>query len=161
MQPSKKIVLLGHQNVGKTAFVLRFVQDKFCTNCSSSSGVHIYKRMVRFKNENILLFIWDLEGNIGLDTSPDSYLIGAEGFILLFDISNPFDPEYLADQVAIHRKYYPTVPLLIVGNKKDMITTKKLDEILQGSDFDFTSASAKTGENVNETFIKLAATYVY
>ena len=49
------------------------------------------------------------------------------------------------------------VPLLVVGNKSDLVERNELESILEENkiSFDFLS-SAKTGNTVNELFLKMA-----
>ena len=45
-----KIILVGHQRVGKTSLTNRFVNDMFNENEKSTKTVQIHKKMVKIEN---------------------------------------------------------------------------------------------------------------
>lgn len=162
MQPSKKIVLLGHLNVGKSSLVRRFIYDQFSEEYISTIGVNINKKVVHLPSESITLIIWDLEGQTTIENIPESYLIGAEGFIYVFDLNRPSTYENLAEQVKLLKERFPLTPFKTVGNKRDLITSEMLNTIQMKLDpINFKVSSAKTGESVEELFVELAKAFVY
>lgn len=158
MQKSKKIVVLGHFGVGKTSLIRRFVTDTFSDNYKVTIGVHITKKVVEISVENeVSLILWDLEGTDDIATIRNSYLLGTHGAVFVFDVSRPSTFEHLKDDLKIIGDKMPKVPLMVVGNKSDLVTESELLGVLEEQDIsvDFLT-SAKTGKEVNTLFLKLA-----
>ncbi len=158
MQKSKKIVVLGHFGVGKTSLIRRFVTDTFSDNYKVTIGVHITKKVVEISVENeVSLILWDLEGTDDIATIRNSYLLGTHGAVFVFDVSRPSTFEHLKDDLKIISDKMPKVPLMVVGNKSDLVTESELKEVLDEQEIsvDFLT-SAKTGKEVNTLFLKLA-----
>lgn len=155
---SKKIIVLGHFGVGKTSLIRRFVEDSFSDNYVVSIGVHITKKVVQIDAERAITFIlWDLEGTDDLELVRDSYLLGTHGLIFVFDVARPSTFENLNDDLDFVTSKVPHVPLLVVGNKSDLVVVSELEALLKRNSIsaDFLT-SAKTGGEVNEMFMKLA-----
>ena len=158
MQKSRKIVILGHFGVGKTSLIRRFVEDTFSDNYTVTIGVHITKKVVEFDlGDSISLILWDLEGTDDILTIRDSYLLGTHGAVFVFDVSRPSTFQNLHNDLKVVAQKMPEVPLLVVGNKSDLVERNELVSILEDHKiaFDFLS-SAKTGDTVNELFLRMA-----
>jgi len=158
MQISKKIVVSGHFGVGKTSLIRRFVEDSFSDSYKVSIGVHIAKKEVEISaNKVVSLILWDLEGTDDLGQIRNSYLLGTHGLIYVFDVTRPSTFQNLKDDLAIMSEKLPNIPKLVVGNKVDLIVADKLDELLQKKNIaaDYLT-SAKTGNKVNDLFLRLA-----
>jgi len=158
MQKSKKVVILGHFGVGKTSLIRRFVSDQFSDKYKVTIGVHITKKVIELSNEDsISMILWDLEGTDTLEQIRDAYLLGTHGVIFVFDISRPSTFQHLNRDLEIVAKKAPQRPLLVIGNKKDLIQEDKVDDLLDSYkiSYDFLT-SAKTGDTVEDAFISLA-----
>ncbi len=157
MQKSKKIVLLGHFGVGKTSLIRRFVENHFSDAYKVTIGVHISKKTLTLPSGNeIKLIIWDLEGTDEVQLIRQSYLLGTHGAIFVFDVSRPSTFQHLKEDLAIVGQKMPRTPLLVVGNKADLVNREDLDTMLQkhGISTKYLT-SAKTGEAVEEMFALL------
>lgn len=158
MQSSKKIVVLGHFGVGKTSLIRRFVTDTFSDNYKVTIGVHITKKVVEISvNKTISLILWDLEGTDDINSIRQSYLLGTHGAVFVFDISRPSTFQHLNEDVKLVAEKMPKVPLMVVGNKSDLVEETESKNLLEehAISVDFLT-SAKTGSAVNELFLKLA-----
>ncbi|MEP3210759.1 MAG: Rab family GTPase [Maribacter sp.] len=158
MQSSKKVVVLGHFGVGKTSLIRRFVTDTFSDNYKVTIGVHITKKVVEIAvDSTISLILWDLEGTDDIQSIRQSYLLGTHGAVFVFDISRPSTFQHLNEDLQLVAEKMPEVPLMVVGNKSDLVEDAELKNLLQAQELtvDFLT-SAKTGSAVNELFLKLA-----
>lgn len=158
MQSSKKVVVLGHFGVGKTSLIRRFVTDTFSDNYKVTIGVHITKKVVEIAvDSTISLILWDLEGTDDIQSIRQSYLLGTHGAVFVFDISRPSTFQHLNEDLKLVAEKMPEVPLMVVGNKSDLVEDAELKNLLQAQELtvDFLT-SAKTGSAVNELFLKLA-----
>ncbi|MBT8281257.1 MAG: GTP-binding protein [Muriicola sp.] len=158
MQKSKKVVILGHFGVGKTSLIRRFVSDQFSDQYKVTIGVHITKKVVELsKDESISMILWDLEGTDTLEQIRDAYLLGTHGVIFVFDISRPSTFQHMNRDLQIVSKKVPKRPLLVIGNKKDLIQEEEVGNILEKHSvtYDYLT-SAKTGDTVEAAFLSLA-----
>jgi len=157
MQISKKIVLVGHFGVGKTSLVKRFIQEVFSEEYHTTIGVKVDKKVVKIDNNEVSLLIWDIAGEASLDAIPDMYLTGAQGAILVFDYSREATYINLPEQLDFIKKKLNNSPIVLVGNKNDLVNENEIKNILDGLNFgQIISTSAKTGEGVEDLFENLA-----
>jgi GTPase SAR1 family protein len=56
----KKICMLGSFAVGKTSLIRRFVESIYLEAYHTTVGVKIDKRVVRHKDSDVTLLLWDL-----------------------------------------------------------------------------------------------------
>ena len=157
MNITKKIVLLGHFGVGKTSLIRRFVDNDFDTNYQVTIGVQVKKKEVALKENTVSLLIWDIEGNTSIQKARKTYLMGSSGFIYVFDLSRPETFENISLEIEYLAKNYPNTPILIIGNKEDLVDTAEKKEYFLKKDInvDYFS-SAKSGKSVNEMFQDLS-----
>lgn len=158
MQKSKKIVVLGHFGVGKTSLIRRFVTDTFSDNYKVTIGVHITKKVVEVSGDSTMsLILWDLEGTDDIASIRDAYLLGTHGLVFVFDVSRPSTFEHLNPDLKLVSDKVPNTPLLVVANKSDLVDGSELETMFKNNSLsvDFVT-SAKTGDAVNDLFLKLA-----
>lgn len=158
MTSSKKVVLVGHFGVGKTSLLRRFIDNQFSEDYIVTIGVQIKKKVVPLKSgETLSLIIWDLEGNTTIKKARSSYLLGASGFIYVFDASRIETYKNIKEEITYLEKLFPQSVIRIVGNKIDLVNEVDISQTL--SSLGITTdifTSAKTGENVDSFFINLA-----
>ncbi len=159
MKISKKVVLIGHFGVGKSSLIRRFVKNTFSEDYKVTIGVHVLKKDVTIPevNDAITLVIWDLEGNDDITNTRSSYLLGTNGFVYVFDMTRPATYQNLEHDLNYIKERYPSIPMKVVGNKKDLVTNDfiKQNNDVFGSFTDFYT-SAKSGKKVEEVFSNLA-----
>ena len=157
MNVSKKVALLGHYGVGKTSLTRRFVHRKFSDEYATTIGVNIEKKVVEVDDYTISMIIWDIAGESSQTKVPASYKLGAHGVIYAFDLTRPDTFSHLEEDLATLQKQLPNVPVLVIGNKKDLLVEKAQQEIINSLPLmPFALCSAKTGENVETLFVELA-----
>jgi small GTP-binding protein len=103
------------------------------------------------------MILWDLEGTDSLDQIRDAYLLGTHGVIFVFDVSRPSTFQQLNTDLKMVSNKLPERPLLVVGNKKDLVSEEDLNDLLQAHaiSHDYLT-SAKTGDTVEDVFLNLA-----
>lgn len=158
MSVSKKIVLVGHYGVGKSSLIRRFVQNIFSDSYQVTIGVHILKKIVPYKGEEITLVLWDIEGKENINQSRTSYLLGTSGFIFVIDPTRDSTYQNLKEELIFLEKNYPKIPVIKLVNKSDLIDVEEFKKVLaiQNLEIDFFS-SAKTGDNVEHVFMQLVS----
>jgi len=158
MSLPRKVVLLGHFGVGKTSLLRRFVDEAFSEDYLVTVGVHVKKKDVTVNGQEISLIIWDIEGNTSIDKARNSYLIGTQGFIYVFDITRPETYDNLESEIEYLTENHADTPFCLVGNKSDLFTDEFSqsffkDEIYKDCHF----TSAKSGDNVDSLFSDIAS----
>jgi len=93
-----------------------------------------------------------------------SYYRGAAGALLVYDISSRETYNALTNWLTDARTLAsPDIVIVLVGNKKDLeadreVTFLEASRFAQENELMFLETSARTGENVEETFLKCART---
>jgi len=147
-----KLAIVGDSSVGKTSIAKRLLDDYFDEENKMTIGAAFCLLTYKKKNGDIIkLEIWDTAGQERYSALLPMYLRGAEGVIMVFDLSERCTLE------RIHKYWLPYVirnydantrPLLyLLGNKKDL---KKgdIDIDIKNTNIKFIEVSAKTGENI-------------
>lgn len=156
-QISKKVVLVGHFNVGKTSLTRRFVHSKFSENYLTTIGVNIEKKEVRLNNSDVTMIIWDLAGEDSLKKSQQSFIKGAHGVIYVFDLTRESTYTNIEEQIKFLKEILPDTKISVIGNKMDLLSKDESLKVRNSISIDCNYlSSAKTGENVETMFMELA-----
>ncbi|MDY7025408.1 MAG: Rab family GTPase [Pseudomonadota bacterium] len=151
-----KVCLLGAPGVGKTSLLHRFVNDTFSDTYKTTVGVTIKTKTLATDSGEIKLILWDIEGERELTEMQKQYLKRCHGYLLVADISR-FDTFEVLEGYQKALENYTQLPHIVFANKSDLVDEDKtqLTDRIEMSPLVFTSA--KTGENVEEGFMNLAA----
>ena len=153
---------MGDPGVGKTALLVRYVDDRFITDYRATLGFDISMKKLFHSGTEFSIAIWDIAGQEKLEKLLGSYLEGSQGAILIYDVTNSESFKNINIWLNNLRKFGGEVPFILVGNKIDLI-----DEIqIRGEEggelmkkikaSTFYETSAKTGEKVNKIFQDIA-----
>lgn len=164
----KKVCMLGHFAVGKTSLVRRFVEGRFDDKYLSTIGVKISRKPVTTDRGVVHLILWDLAGSEEYNGVQTSYLQGASGGLVVCDLTRPETLEGWARYVQRLREVNPSARIVLVANKADLTDQRAIsDEELRqaaasldngiGLPAEYWLTSAKTGDNVEAAFRRLAA----
>lgn len=153
---SKKVILTGSFGVGKTSLFNQFIHQQFSDKYLTTIGVKVNKKELEIEGEKLSLLLWDIAGEVAQDKVPTSYFLGAGGIIYVVDLSRPMTFDNMKSDIDFLKKLLPNTTIIIVGNKKDLVSDEKLEYMAQNLDvkWDFTT-SAKTGENIDALFLEL------
>lgn len=157
-----KITLLGEANVGKTSLVYRFIENKFRENYKSTLGVNLLKKDMNIEQYgDVSAQIWDLGGQESFKSLRKLYLEGANGALLVYDMTNIKTYEKLNDWIKDFREARDAAPIILIGNKSDLTNQIKITEdqamaYADENNLGIIITSAKTGQNVEEAFIELS-----
>jgi small GTP-binding protein len=164
-----KIVVLGPTGVGKTCLIHRYCDNTFDTDTLSTIGAGFFTLARTINNTEVNLFLWDTAGEERFRAVAPSLLHGANGLILVYDISHPppFDDlniyfEMFLDNVSVDLSV--EMPVLLLGNKCDIETDLPEGNVAawcsQKRIVHSFKVSAKTGENVTEAVEALVRTLI-
>jgi len=158
----KKICLLGEFAVGKTSLVRRFVEGSFSDRYLSTIGVKISRRVVERPSGNLNLLVWDLAGSDEFNGQIQSnYLRGSSGAIIVCDLTRRETLAGFQRYVEQIRAIGLEIPLIFIGNKMDLleertISAEDLQSVAETFRCPYLLSSAKTGENTEAAFLRLA-----
>ncbi len=162
---SKKICMLGTFGVGKTSLVRRFVRGVFDEKYLSTIGVHLSHKSVSPFEDSPVQFnfiIWDLAHIEKFSAATRNYFRGAAAAIIVVDLTR--EVSFSAEQIRIaeFKKINPGAELIFAGNKADLVTDLAeaeagLNRFAAQWQGPALLTSAKTGENVQSLFTRLAA----
>ncbi len=157
-----KIVMCGDEACGKTSLILRYIDNIFRDNYIPTLGVNFMTKDLEIEPETRLI-IWDIGGQASWKAKLNFYLAGTDGAIIVFDLTRPTTflgvEEWMKKIQAIAG---PNTPIVVVGNKNDLkdlrkVSKKEVEKFLQKQKYSiYIESSAKTGENVNTLFERIA-----
>ena len=169
----KKMVIVGDSSCGKTCLYYMFVTDRFPVEYVPRLFDGGYVGSIRVDDKTVELAFWDTIGNEEYDRlRPVSYQF-TDVILMCFSIDRP---ESLANVrkkwTPEVRHFCPSVPIILVGNKKDLRNdenvkrelAKMKQEPVKAEDGSsmceridgvaYLECSAKTKEGVREVFIR-------
>ena len=155
-----KVAMIGAFAVGKTSLVQRFVTGIFSERYQTTIGVRIDQRQVTVDGRDVLMMLWDLQGEDDVHSVPFQHLRGSTGFFVVADGTRP---ETLDTAVRLRQQALDQlgdVPSLLLLNKADLddqwqLPEPRLDE-LRRDGLAIVHTSAKRGDQVAEAFDDLA-----
>uniref|UniRef100_A0A6B2LMF4 Uncharacterized protein n=1 Tax=Arcella intermedia TaxID=1963864 RepID=A0A6B2LMF4_9EUKA len=142
---------------------MRFADDTFSDSFISTIGVDFKIRTMEVEGQQIKLQIWDTAGQERFRTITASFYRGANGIILVYDVTNPETfiniQKWMKD---IDHYAIENLPKLLVGNKVDLVndrkvTTKEAQELALKLNLDFVESSAKNSSNIHEIFMNISS----
>jgi Ras-related protein Rab-18 len=83
-----KILIIGESGVGKSSILLRFTDDLFDAQQAATIGVDFKVKTLTVDGNKTKLAIWDTAGQERFRTLTPSYYRGAQGAILVYDVSS-------------------------------------------------------------------------
>ena len=83
-----KIVIIGDSGVGKTNILLRFCDNQFKTNYTSTIGVDFKIKIIPVEDCKIKLQIWDTAGQERFKNVNQTYYKGAIAVLLVYSIDD-------------------------------------------------------------------------
>ena len=160
-----KVIILGDSKVGKTAFILRFCEDKFLEESLSTVGLDMKTKFVTRQNKKIQLQIWDTAGQERFRSITKNIYKGAHGILLMYDVTNKETFKHIKEWINNIRdninNQIDKIALCVLGNKIDQpeemkqVTEEDKQKFKDESNLDIMEVSAKSNININESIIEL------
>ena len=169
-----KLLLIGNSGVGKSSLLFRFSENIWEKEFIPTIGVDFVSNIRHFNSKNIQklkslevdgkkvkLQIWDTAGQERFKNIQASYYKGANGVLVVYDITNRESFEHLNSWlIEIEKNGNKNVYKLLIGNKADLeenrdIKKEEGQEFASINGMEFFETSAKTAYQVQEAFIQL------
>ena len=151
-----KIIVLGDPYCGKTSILMRYKNDYFLENNSSTIGVDFFKLSLPKNDTNYTMHVWDTSGQEKFDSIIISYYRNIAVAILVFDLSNYstfINIKKWLDNIEYYCKN--KVIIKLVGNKSDkfnIVTKNEINDLCVYYNITYISVSAKNNTNIDSLF---------
>ncbi|XP_044740484.1 ras-related protein Rab-4B [Chrysoperla carnea] len=159
-----KFLVIGNAGAGKSCLLHQFIENKFKEDSSHTIGVEFGSKIINVGGKSVKLQIWDTAGQERFRSVTKSYYRGAAGALLVYDITSRDSFNVVSTWLRDARLLAsPGVVILLIGNKKDLdverqVTFIEASQFAQENELMFLETSAKTGESVEESFLKCSKT---
>ena len=151
-----KLLIVGDSSVGKTNFIMRFINNEFNNNYMTTSGIDLKTKDIEVKNKKIRIQIWDTAGQVKYKAITRNLFLKVLGVLIIYDITNEKSYNNLKSWVKLIREECGShMQIIIVGNKCDLDSERKInqDEVMNYAEeekIEYIETSCKTGENVHK-----------
>ncbi|XP_034658619.1 ras-related protein Rab-40C isoform X2 [Drosophila subobscura] len=164
-----KVLLVGDSDVGKHE-ILSNLEDPFPESpfCSGNDCTSHILQTVAYKTTTILLEgkrvklqLWDTSGQGRFCTIIRSYSRGAQGIILVYDITNKWSFDGIDRWLKEVDEHAPGIPKVLVGNRlhlafKRQVAAKQAETYASRNNMSCFEISPLCDFNIRESFCELA-----
>jgi len=158
-----KIVIVGESGVGKTNFLFRFIEGKYCKIVEPTLGTDFKSKICTLpkSRKKVKMNLWDTAGQERYMSLNKFFFQRVQGIMLMYDITNRDSFERLPKWVKFINEQAFNVPVILIGNKIDDESENRIVRKEEGNNFAkqygylFYEASALNGKNVNNAFYSL------
>ncbi|RWS26709.1 Ras-related protein Rab-40C-like protein [Leptotrombidium deliense] len=158
-----KFLLVGDSDVGKEEILsgcdddVSIVEPQYC----GSPGVGYKSTVILLDGKRIRLQLWATSGQGRFSTIIRSYSRGAQGILLVYDITNKWSFSGLSRWLHEVEEHAPGVPKILVGNRlhlafKRQVTEYSAEVYAQKHNMSFFEVSPLCNYNVRESFAELS-----
>ena len=117
-------MVLGEGAVGKTSWLHKMrTGEKLDMRYVATLGVEVHPIDFTWFEEtsDVCLDIWDVAGQDKFAGLRKGYLIQAQGAIIVYDMMSKTIDEDVAKWRTICEEFCPNAPIIVVGNKNDLV----------------------------------------
>ncbi|KAF9474352.1 ras-domain-containing protein [Pholiota conissans] len=156
-----KLVVVGGGGVGKSALTIQFFNNHFVAGYDPTIEDSYRKRCV-IDDEVAILDVLDTAGQEEYRAMRAQYMLGAEGFLLVYSITDrdSFDELGTFYEEILRVKDQDSFPMILVANKCDLEYERQVSrndgrDLANRYGCGFLEASAKERINVDEAYFGL------
>lgn len=159
-----KAILIGDASVGKTCIAQRIVHGTFNESTFATIGAANLSVKIETEKKTVVFNIWDTAGQERYRSLAPMYFNGAGVGFMVFDLTRKSTFDALTQFYSlIEQKAPEDIAVILVGNKKDLPEEDRCIDPDDIKEFQnrihakfYIETSAKTGENIEELFKKVA-----
>ena len=154
---SRKLIMVGDVDTGKTCMIIRLIHGYLSTSQAPTIGAAFLDRKMTLSNGNeINLKIWDTSGDERYDSVMPVYYRGSSCVFCVFDVSKRETFNSLDKWINRSRELIAdNIPIIVVGAKCDKqpeVTDEEVERYVKSKNCEYRKCSSLTGENVSEIF---------
>mmetsp|Transcript_23846 Transcript_23846/g.42252 ORF Transcript_23846/g.42252 Transcript_23846/m.42252 type:complete len:209 (-) Transcript_23846:139-765(-) len=157
-----RLITIGDSATGKSSLITRYTKGTFTEDRKATVGIDLRIRSCVVDGRGIKVKIWDTAGQEQFRTITKNYYRGAQGVVLVYDITNKDSFQHVHRWIKDVQSYGEEgVEMVIVGNKVDLDHDKRQVSKAQGravaDNFNcaFFETSALSGVGVEDAFESL------
>lgn len=157
-----KITVIGDGRVGKTTLIRKFTQGSFKKDYVKTIGAQFSVFDKDIEGDKVRLIFWDIAGQDTFHFLRPSFFNNSKGAIIVYSLEdNKAGLEsfkHISTWDKDIRKFCGDIPVILFGNKLDLIDENKLDdsaikEVVEKNNYlGYYMTSAKTGKGVITAF---------
>jgi Ras-related protein Rab-8A len=156
-----KILTIGDSAVGKTCLLMRYASDTFSPTFITTIGIDFKVKYTDIDGKRIKMQLWDTAGQERFRAITSSYFRGAQGGVLVYDVSNPSSFQHVTGWLEdLERAGVKKECVFLVANKIDlaarMVTQKEGEALAAKYGLKYFECSAKSGTGVEQLFDTVA-----
>ncbi len=159
-----KILVIGDPATGKSELIAKFTTNRFEEKYLPTVGVNILEKKIELTEYDAIvnLKFWDIAGQPQFHMLHRPYFNGADGMLLVFDITRSSTFSNVNNWYSAAVKYgLSGIPRILIGNKSHLKEERKIilpmaKHLSQKLKAPYFETSALTGENVKNMFYKIA-----
>jgi len=156
-----KVLLVGDSDVGKQEILSGLEDGSIDSPYCSSTGAAYKTTIILIDGKRVKLQLWDTSGQGRFCTIIRSYSRGAQGILLVYDITNKWSFEGMDRWVAEVEEHAPGIPKVLVGNRLHLAFKRQVDQGEAESYADrnhmgFYEISTLVNFNITESFQELS-----
>ncbi len=151
--------------MGKTSLIRRFVKNEFDDHYISTFGAKVSKKELELQGPHgafpVVLNLWDIMGMKSLrELLWEAYFYGVQGILAVCDLTRPATLTGLYSWISTIQNDNNDVPVVLLGNKVDLMEDNDAWQgplVAFGDNYrcPYLATSAKTGVNVEQTFLEI------
>jgi len=156
-----KVLLVGDSDVGKQEILSGLEDGTTDSPFCSTSGAAYKTTTILIDGKRVKLQLWDTSGQGRFCTIIRSYSRGAQGILLVYDITNKWSFEGIDRWLKEVDQHAPGIPKVLVGNRLHLAFKRQVDQdeaesYANKNSMGFFEVSPLVNFNISETFVELA-----
>jgi small GTP-binding protein len=162
-----KVLLIGEPNVGKSSIIRRLLLGEFDERYHATVGVDLSAVPLNIDPITpVILTLIDLGGQEDFSALRTQYYRGAHYAFLVYDVADRYSFECLNSwheglMSSVTQQKKTEIPGIVLANKKDLSGKREIPasegrKYAEELNWPFFECSAKTGENIEEVFMRIA-----
>ena len=156
-----KLLIVGDSSVGKSNFIYRFIENRFCEEYLTTSGIDLKTANIKIKDKMIRVQLWDTAGQEKYRAITKNLFLKVLGALAFYDITNENSFLNLKEWVkSIKEECGGHMQMILIGSKSDLadkrvVRRDEAEAYAKEQKIEYMESSSKTGENVQEAIISL------